>query len=295
MPTRRAFLGAAALGALAGCTGSGAGTRHTPSTGQDAGVTPKRIAYGDDPSQFGELTLPGGAPRGVVVVIHGGFWRAQYDLSLGRPLATDLAAHGWATWNLEYRRVGDGGGWPTTLRDVAAGIDRLGDLDLDLDLDTAAVVAVGHSAGGQLAVWAAGRAGLRADDPGARPAVTLAGVVSQAGVLDLATAARTGVGDGAPQQFVGGEPTAVPERYRVADPITQVPLAAPVLCLHAKADANVPYAQSRAYVAAARDAGGHAALRTTEGDHFTLIDTATTAWAAARDALPALAAGRLPA
>lgn len=284
--TRRAFLVAVPLGvagaAVAACSSS---TRKAT-----AMTAAKKIAYGDDPSQFGELSLPDGTAKGTVVIIHGGFWRAQYGLELGRPLAADLVGRGYAAWNLEYRRVGNGGGWPTTLADIAAGIDKLA----DLDVDTSAVVAVGHSAGGQLAVWAAGRGGLRPGDPGAAPAVRLRGVVSQAGVLDLATAARQGVGDGAPQAFVGGEPDAVPGRYRVADPIEQVPLDVPVLCLHAKADANVPYAQSEAYVAAASRAGGAAKLTTTDGDHFTLIDTATSAWAAARDALPPLLDGRLP-
>ncbi len=109
--------------------------------------------YGPHPAQFGELTRPEGTSRGTVVVIHGGFWRARYDLSLGRPLAADLAARGYTAWNLEYRRVGNGGGWPATFADVAAGIDLLA----DLDVDTCAVVAIGHSAGGHLAAWAAGR------------------------------------------------------------------------------------------------------------------------------------------
>lgn len=249
----------------------------------------RKISYGDDESQFGELSRPDGTSKGTVVIIHGGFWQAQYDLSLGRPLAADLVKRGYTTWNLEYRRVGNGGGWPSTLDDVAAGIDHLASLDVD-----ERVVAVGHSAGGQLAVWAAGRPKLGAGAPGGKVRVVLTGVVSQAGVLDLATAARNGVGGGAPQRLAGGEPGDVPEHYRVADPIEQVPVTPPVLCLHARADTNVPYAQSTAYVAAADKAGGQAKLTTTDGDHFTLIDPKTSAWAAAHDALPDLLAGRLP-
>jgi acetyl esterase/lipase len=98
-----------------------------------------------DPSQFGELTRPAGASRGVVVVIHGGFWRGQYDLSLGRPLVPSLVDAGWAVYNIEYRRVGNGGGWPQTFDDVAAAIDALADED---DLDLSSVVTLGHSAGG---------------------------------------------------------------------------------------------------------------------------------------------------
>ena len=149
------------------------------------------------------------------MVIHGGFWRSQYDLSLGAPLAEDLAGRGWTTWNLEYRRVGNGGGWPATLDDVAAGIDHL----TTLGVDTSAVVAVGHSAGGQLAAWAAGRGRLPAAAPGSAPRVRLSGVVSQAGVLDLLTAARTGVGGSAVPDLLGGTPAQTPSVTAIADPL----------------------------------------------------------------------------
>jgi acetyl esterase/lipase len=103
----------------------------------------------------------------VAVLLHGGFWRARYDLRLEDPLIADLTKRGWATWNLEYRRLGplSRGGWPATLEDVAAGIDHLGRIDEPLDL--ARVVAIGHSAGGQLALWAAARRDLPAGAPGA--------------------------------------------------------------------------------------------------------------------------------
>ena len=117
---------------------------------------PRAVVYGDDPAQFAELSLPAGdtaAP--VAVVIHGGFWRQRYDLSLGRPLAATLPARGWAALNVEYRRVGGGGGYPATLDDVSAAIDALAGVDAALDLDT--VVTIGHSAGGHLAAWAATR------------------------------------------------------------------------------------------------------------------------------------------
>ena len=156
--------------------------------------------------------------RGVAVVVHGGFWRQAYGLELGRPLAADLAAAGWAAWNIEYRRVGGGGGWPATFDDVAAGLDALagpgqhaagGRLALDR------VVAVGHSAGGQLAAWLAARpapAGRRARVR--HPQVRLRGVVSQAGVLDLVDASANGVGRGAVEDLLGGRPDAVPGALR---------------------------------------------------------------------------------
>ncbi len=101
-------------------------------------MTPDRIAYGNDPAQWGELHRPDGPSRGVVVVVHGGFWRAQYGLDLMDPLAGDLVGRGFAVWNIEYRRVGqDGGGWPGTLVDVGAAIDELADVATTTPVDLA--------------------------------------------------------------------------------------------------------------------------------------------------------------
>ena len=242
--------------------------------------------YGPDPSQFGELYRPDGASLGTVVVVHGGFWRAAYDLSLGRPLADDLVARGYTVWNLEYRRVGIGGGWPTTFADVAAGIDLLA----ELDLDTSAVVAIGHSAGGHLATWAAGRGKLPDGAPGGRPRVAVTAVVSQAGVLDLVGCAENRVGATAAPDLMGGMPAELPDQYQLANPLAAVPLAAPVLCVHARADDNVPYSQSVTYVEAARQAGAPAELVTVPGDHFTVIDPAAEAWRVVVGMLPRLLA-----
>lgn len=227
----------------------------------------RRIAYGDDPSQFGALHLPDGPPRGVVVVIHGGFWKAAYDLSLGTPLATELAARGWVAWNLEYRRVGNGGGVPATLDDVDAGIDKLAELDLDLSR----VVAVGHSAGGHLATWAAGRG---RHEPW-QPAVKVTAVVSQAGVLDLRRGDADNLGSGAVRQFLGHRPDGGDE---AVDPAQQLPLDVPVWCVHGSDDDVVPPSQSRDYVDAARRAGGEAHLVEVPGDHFVVIDTGSPVW-----------------
>lgn len=245
---------------------------------------PVRHTYGPDKSQFGELSVPTQASRGTVVIIHGGFWRSAYGLALGRPLAADLVARGYVAWNIEYRRVGNGGGWPATLEDVAAAIDLLA----TLDVDAGDVVAVGHSAGGQLAVWAAGRSGIPDGSVGSGPRVRLRAAVSQAGVLDLTRAAETGVGGTAVLDLLGGAPDQVPARYAIADPSRAVPLDVPVLCVHAKADDAVPYAQSVGYVAAATHAGAQATLHTVPGDHFTVIDPASAGWAVVVDAIPAL-------
>jgi len=238
-------------------------------------VAPERVPYGDDPAQWADLYRAEGASRGVVVVIHGGFWRARYDASLGVPLAVDLAARGWTAWNLEYRRVGTdtggGGGWPATCDDIAAGIDRLADVP-DLDL-SGPVVALGHSAGGHLATWAASRG--RSDRW--RPVrVPVSAVVSQAGVLDLPRAHADWLGDGAVQDFLGEPPG---PGHDLADPQQLLPLDVPVWCVHGRQDDVVPLALSEDYVAAARAAGARAELHVVDGDHFTVIDTASPAWA----------------
>ncbi|MDT5138019.1 MAG: hypothetical protein QOD58_2281 [Mycobacterium sp.] len=163
-----------------------AGCSHAPHA---AGVVdgPVRYAYGAHPSQYAEVTLPAGQnPAPVVVVIHGGYWSARYGAELGRPLAADLAGRGFAAVNVEYRRVGDGGGWPETGQDVATAVDALRARSTGMDLNR--VVALGHSAGGQLAGWLASRRG---------GAVTLTGVVLQAGVLDLVRGSAEGLGGGA--------------------------------------------------------------------------------------------------
>ena len=235
---------------------------------------PRRIGYGAGPQQHAELTLPSGTPRGVVVVIHGGFWRARYDLALGRPLAASLAEHGWAAWNVEYRRVGNGGGVPETLDDVAAAVDALADTDLDLSR----VITLGHSAGGHLATWAASRG--RHERWPARVAVT--GVVSQAGVLDLQAAAGDHLGAGAVDAFLG-HPWGPADAS--ADPARQLPLDVPVHCIHATDDDTVPVSQSRDYVATAQAAGGTAGLTEVTGGHFVVIDPESEAWRLTLDVL----------
>lgn len=229
-----------------------------------------RITYGDDPSQFGELTRPTGASMGVVVVIHGGFWKAAYDLELGRPLATSLAEHGWTAWNIEYRRVGNGGGAPATFDDVHAAIERLATIE---GVDPGNVLAVGHSAGGHLAVWAAGR---QHQDRWGDARVRVVGAISQAGVLDLGAAHRDELGTRAVERFLGHAPTEADASY---DPRQQVPLDVPVRCVHGRADDVVPLSQSADYVDAAHEAGADASLVEVDGDHFVVIDVESSAWA----------------
>jgi acetyl esterase/lipase len=202
-------------------------------------------------------------------MIHGGFWRRRYGRAIQWPAARDLQARGWAVWNVEYRRLGGGGGWPHTFEDVAAAVDLLADHADGLDLER--VVALGHSAGGQLALWAAARP---------QPAVRVAGAVAQGGVLDLNEAERLGVGDGAARDLLGGGPDEFPDRYADASPIERVPIGVPAFLVHGEADERVPVAMSSSYAEAARGAGDaiDVALRPGE-DHFVHLDVGGGAWA----------------
>ncbi|HEY1832936.1 MAG TPA: alpha/beta hydrolase [Solirubrobacteraceae bacterium] len=208
--------------------------------------------YGEHRSQCAELHLPHRAGRHpVVVLIHGGSWRARYGKRVMRALAHDLRKRGYAVWNVEYRRVGEGGGWPQTLEDVALAIDTLPTLDAPLDLSR--TLLLGHSAGGQLALWAASRA-----DDG------LQGVVSMAGVCDLAGGYREWRG-GAVLGLMGASPEQAPERYADADPMAHLPLAIPTLLVHGREDETVSVRLSRSYAEAARAAGGEVELVEIDG------------------------------
>ncbi|MFC7492463.1 MULTISPECIES: alpha/beta hydrolase family protein [unclassified Knoellia] len=273
MPTRRTLIAAAAGLSLTAC-----GPSDSPSTDEED--QPMRITYGDDPSQFGELTRPTGTSKGVVVVIHGGFWKAEYDLELGRPLAASLAERGWTAWNIEYRRVGNGGGAPATFDDVHTAIDRLAEIE---DVDTTTTLTLGHSAGGHLAVWAAGR---QHQTQWQRAKVHVTGAVSQAGVLDLRSAHDAGLGGEAAAALLGHVPTDADRPY---DPQQQIPLEVPVRCIHGRNDETVPLSQSTDYVAAAARAGADATASEVDGDHFVVIDVDSSAWTRQLELLDELA------
>lgn len=240
---------------------------------------PDLHAYGDHPSQSAELFLPPGkGPFPVAVVLHGGYWQAQWSRIVTRPISMDLARRGWAAWNVEYRRLGaDGGGWPQTFDDVAAAIDHLAAIEHP-DLDLGDVTVVGHSAGGQLALWAAARPRYPEGAPGALPKVAVHRALALAAVTHLKYAGRTA------HVLLGGPPDEHPDRWAMADPLAQVPLELPVLLVHPADDRTVSVKQSRAYAAAARAAGGDVTLVEPEtGGHRAAIDPSTGAWRAAAE------------
>ena len=218
---------------------------------------PEVQAYGPHPEQFCELFAPAGAgPHPVAVMLHGGFWKAQYDRTQTHPLCADLAARGWAAWNVEYRRMGDGGGFPATLEDVATAVAAVPGAP-------PRVVAIGHSAGGHLAAWL----GARVD-----------AVVAQAGVVDLRLGAELGLSDGVVERFLGGLDD---ERFRAASPAERLPLGVPVLLTHGGRDDIVPPVISERFAIAARAAGDSVDLVVDpEADHFAHLDPAQPLWQA---------------
>lgn len=237
------------------------------------------IAYGSERDQFADLRVPDGdGPFPVAVLLHGGFWRERWERDTIEPLAIDLARHGFATWNLEYRRgVAYGGGWPTTCEDVAAGIDKLAELATEHRLDLERVVFVGHSAGGHLALWAVKRDGVAG-----RPVVEPMLVVSLAGIADMAEAAHRGMGDtgNGTADFMGGPPESDPDAYTAASPIRSLPLGVPQLVVQGRFD-NLPdlVDLSRVYARAALEAGDVVEfVELDDADHFHLITPTSHAW-----------------
>lgn len=235
----------------------------------------KRVAYGSDPNQFVELRFPAKKSSSLcpaVVNIHGGFWRAKYGLEHAGHLCAALTAKGLVTANLEYRRVGnDGGWWPGTFADIRAANAFVLQNAREYGIDPRRVVVMGHSAGGQLALCLAAH----------EPAVTR--VVSLAGVVDLERAYRLHLSNDAVVEFLGGTPRDVPDHYREADPMQlSIPRARQWL-IHGSTDDVVPPAFSRDYVAAKQKRTGNdkedANLLEIRGaGHFEVIDPRTAAW-----------------
>lgn len=259
------------------------------------------LRYGPRHEQFADLRLPvwsdetesspGSAAEWrpewpVVIFLHGGFWRAAYDRTHAGPLAEALAAAGFAVCTPEYRRTGQrGGGWPGTFDDVAAAVDALPDLVAAAAggrADLGRVVLAGHSAGGHLALWAAGRGML---PEGGRWAVAgaagVAGVVSLAGVCDLAACFRLGLSGDAAGALMGGGPDRYPDRYRAADPMGLVPTGMRARLVHGAADDLVPAELSVGYAERGLGAGDDVSCELLAGvGHFEVIDPLSGAWAA---------------
>jgi acetyl esterase/lipase len=240
----------------------------------------RRLAYGGDENQFVDLRRPAGkGPCALAIAIHGGYWRAKYDLGYMGHLCAALTAKGIATANVEYRRVGNaGGGWPGTFADVRAAYQFLTQLSTrslssksiskDLwqyEFDARRVVAIGHSAGGQLGLCLAAHEG---PNP----------VISLAGVVDLQRAYTLHLSNDAVAEFLGGTPAEVADHYREADPM-KLAIAARQWLVHGAADDVVPPAFSRDYVSAKQKVKEEARLVEIVGaGHFEIVDPRSAAW-----------------
>ena len=251
-----------------------------------------RIPYGTGPSQFGDLWLPAMAPQAkapVVVFFHGGWWKSEYDLGYAGYLCAALKAQGIACWSVEYRRVGDtGGGWPATFQDAANGFDHVASLAKTYPVDLSRVITMGHSAGGHLAFWIAGRHHI---DPHSeiytgRPQVPLRGTVSLAGAVDLRlTIDLSGYFTSAHDKhevfaLMGGNRDEVPQRYKSGNPGDLLPFNVPQILIQGDADDQIPPDLPARWADMARRTGDSATVKMLAGaSHFDVVDPGSSCWA----------------
>ena len=235
-------------------------------------MNPKHIPYGGDASQFFELWHPEQAVAGFAVFVHGGFWRAKYDLSHAKPFCSALAARGIITANLEYRRVGEpSGGWPGTFEDVVAGLNTASE-----HLGRSPVV-VGHSAGGHLALRLASES------------VPLKAVVALAPVANLRLAYELNLSNGAVVEFLGGTPEAMPSRYDEACASSHA-VSARRFIVHGTKDEDVPIDIARAFLLARQnDPERPSLLEIPNIGHMDLIDPESPAGSTVIDLITRLA------
>lgn len=277
--TRRRVLGMLGLAGVAG-TGAAAALSGGGSSGAVSGSTE---TYGPEPRQFGQWWVPSQqGQRPLVVLVHGGYWRAEYDLHLEDAVARDLAGRGFLVWNVDYAPSSQP--WPATLHDAAAAYDAAFTGRYADRIDRRRVAVVGHSAGGHLALWLASRKTLPAGAPGSGPHVVPTLAVPQAPVAALANAYALRLGGGAVAALLGGSPIEQPGRYAVADPVALTPSGVRTVLVHGTDDAVVPLSQSVDYLATATDC----TLVKVPGGHFEHLDPGSKACAALRTALDTL-------
>ena len=250
------------------------------------------LAYGPHAEQFGHLYLPAGtgldsAPHPVVVLLHGGCWRARVNLSYMGGFAKALTEDGVAVWSLEYRRLDLDGGWPNTFLDVAKGADYLKAVADEYALDLARVLTVGHSAGGHLALWLAGRHKLGPEDElYMENALELRGVVSLAGIPDLAEALKQNICPDAPDRLMGGSPQEVPERYAQGSPAELLPLGVRQILIQGEQDDTVPLSYVKLYEDAIKKKGEEVRLISlADTGHFEIVVATTKQWQRVRAAV----------
>jgi acetyl esterase/lipase len=257
---------------------------------------PTRIVpYGPDPLQYAQLWIPEGpGPHPVVVLIHGGCWTTSIaDLTYLNYAAEDLRERGLAVWSVEYRGVDQpGGGYPGTFQDVGTALQRLVREATAANLSLEHLVVAGHSAGGHLALWAAGQHKIAADSPlHTDHPIKIAAVVDIAGIPNLQTDTDTACGAEVIVQLTGRPTAARADVYADTSPAALLPLGVPQVVIHGGEDVTVAPSLGEAYARAARAAGDHVVVKTPPGDHVDEIAPDQPAWAVAATTIVALAHG----
>ena len=281
----------------------GATTKPTLMTPADLQALPMRpadhrLAYGEDQNQFAELRLPAGrGPHPVVVLLHGGCWKAEYatlrDLV---PMGDALKAEGLASWNVEYRRLRQpGSGWPGTYIDVGLAIDHLRQIAAKYSLDLTRVAVLGHSAGGHLAMWTGTRQRLSPNSALYVPnPLPVRGVINLAGTIDMReniAHMEAECNDTVVTGLLGGAPASTPERYREVSATTMVPLGVQQILIWGEHENFVPLSLARRYVDAATKAGDRARLVVIPAiGHFESASPQSSAWPAVLEAIRSLLA-----
>lgn len=276
-------------------------TRELITTSAMLGRAPEpadvRVPYGSAAEQFGDLHVPaadGGGPYPVAIVVHGGCWRALAGLDYMSHLAHELTRHGWAAWNLEFRRIDQPGGtWPGILEDVARGTDHVRELARSHPLDLSRIVMVGHSSGGHLALWVGGRHTLPPDGRGPRlrgeDPLRVGAVVALAAIVDLEEFHERrprGCGDDIVPALLGGAPEGLPDRVALTSPAARLPLGVDQLLITGTEDHTVPAAHGRAYTRRARAAGDRVHFHVVSGaGHFEVVAPWAPGFRAVRTAL----------
>lgn len=252
----------------------------------------EKIFYDRSPEQFGHLSLPSTplsdqALMPTIVLIHGGYWRAKYNLDYMGFACEALNRQGYITWNLEYRRVGqEGGGWPGSYYDVVEGLNFLDELSASVPIDTSRIVVLGHSAGGHLALLLA-RDRQEEMDHSLKAHIGVLGIIALAPICDLFEAYHRGLSNGAVREFLASDPVKSCSYFRQASPRHSLPLGLPVTLIHGSEDKDVPFDITHQFYKDACPTSEIDLIHLEHGNHFSLVNPESRDWREVSNAIKA--------